>query len=368
MPLPIFASIEELIQVVQFLKTKATGCTVEDAKTVIDRKMLDYRKLNAYVIWKIINHDGDKIKLSELGKRLSRIGSSEYPDVFSEVLRSIEPYHNALEWVFYQRDYRQVTNVEIASYWHENKKFQMDAESDNNLKDMAVCFFKVCEAAGLGKLLMGRRGQSTRLEVNRDQLGQYIGSSTLSKVEATSVAVSTMPVDGIKPEDDTNITMDKVSNEKSTVSLNSVDDQMRIFISHGKNMDIVEQIKTLIDLANLDYEVVVETETAAIPIPEKVFSAMRRCNSAVICVSYDENDKKEDGTYGINQNVLIEIGSAFVLYDKRVILVWDKRISIPSNLQGLYRCEYTGDELSWGTGIKLMKALNEFKKNKEQTV
>ena len=127
-------------------------------------------------------------------------------------------------------------------------------------------------------------------------------------------------------------------------------------------MEIVDQIKTMIELASLDYEVVVETETAAIPIPDKVFGAMRRCNSAVMCVSADESDKREDGTYGINQNVLIEIGSAFVLYDKKVILVWDKRISIPSNLQGLYRCEYTGDELSWGTGMKLMKALNEFKK------
>ena len=32
-----------------------------------------------------------------------------------------------------------------------------------------------------------------------------------------------------------------------------------------------------------------------------------------------------DGNYMLNDNVLIEIGAAFVLYDKRVVLVWDKR-------------------------------------------
>lgn len=63
----------------------------------------------------------------------------------------------------------------------------------------------------------------------------------------------------------------------------------------------------------------------------------------------------------MNQNVLIEIGSAFVLYDKKVVLVWDRRVAIPSNLQGLYRCEFAGDELSWNAGMKLMKAVSKFK-------
>jgi predicted nucleotide-binding protein len=72
--------------------------------------------------------------------------------------------------------------------------------------------------------------------------------------------------------------------------------------------------------------------------------------------------QKADGTFGINQNVLIEIGAAFVLYEKRVVLVWDRRIAVPSNLQGLYRCEFEGNELSWSAGMKLMKAVNQFKK------
>jgi hypothetical protein len=60
--------------------------------------------------------------------------------------------------------------------------------------------------------------------------------------------------------------------------------------------------------------------------------------------------------------VLIEIGAAFVLYDRRVVLLWDKRLPVPTNLQGLYRCEFEGDELSWSAGMKLMKAIKGFKK------
>ena len=88
---------------------------------------------------------------------------------------------------------------------------------------------------------------------------------------------------------------------------------------------------------------------------------MRECNCAVINVSADEQEKREDGSYGVNQNVLIEIGAAFLQYDKKVILLVDKRVRLPSNLQGLYRSHYEGDELSWETGMKLQEALTKFR-------
>jgi predicted nucleotide-binding protein len=64
----------------------------------------------------------------------------------------------------------------------------------------------------------------------------------------------------------------------------------------------------------------------------------------------------------INNNVLIEIGAAFVLYDQKVVLLWDKTLKVPSNLQGLYRCEFEGNQLSFVVGTKLAKAIKNFRK------
>jgi len=135
-----------------------------------------------------------------------------------------------------------------------------------------------------------------------------------------------------------------------------------VFISHSKNKTIVDQIKTILEFGQFDYRVAEETETTAIPIPEKVFGSMRECNCAIINVSADEQEKKDDGTYGVNPNVLTEIGGAFLQYNRKVILLVDKRVQLPSNLQGLYRCEYEGDELAFSTYQKLQKALVEFRK------
>ena len=135
----------------------------------------------------------------------------------------------------------------------------------------------------------------------------------------------------------------------------------KVFISHSKNKKILEQIKQMLEFGKFEYEIAIETETTAIPIPEKIFGLMRECTCAVINISADESEKKEDGSYGVNPNVLIEIGAAFLRYDKRVILLVDKRIKLPSNLQGLYQTYYEGDELSWDTAMKLQGSLVKFR-------
>lgn len=136
---------------------------------------------------------------------------------------------------------------------------------------------------------------------------------------------------------------------------------LKVFISHSKNMEIVGQVKQILGLYDIEYELAVEEETTAIPVPEKILAAMRRCQAGVMVVTADEQDKTADG-FSINTNVLIEIGAAFVLYDQRVVLLWDKRLKVPSNIQGLFRYEFEGSQLSFVDGTKLAKALKAFRK------
>lgn len=133
----------------------------------------------------------------------------------------------------------------------------------------------------------------------------------------------------------------------------------KVFITHGKNTKILDQVKDVLDLYDINYEIAVEEESPAIPVPQKVLAAMRRCEAGIMVVSADDETAAEAGT--INNNVLIEVGAAFVLYDQKVVLLWDKRLKVPSNLQGLYRCEFDGDELTFSAGTKLAKAVKGFR-------
>jgi predicted nucleotide-binding protein len=63
----------------------------------------------------------------------------------------------------------------------------------------------------------------------------------------------------------------------------------------------------------------------------------------------------------INDNVLIEIGAAMALYGKKVVLLVEKGVVLPSNLQGLYRCEFEGDQLNYEATMKLLKTFSQFR-------
>lgn len=137
----------------------------------------------------------------------------------------------------------------------------------------------------------------------------------------------------------------------------------RVFITHGKQRAIVGQIKELLSFGNFEPIVSVEREATAIPVPEKVFEDMRSCSAGVLHVGAEGKYLDRDGNehVKINDNVLIEIGAAMALYGKRVILLVEKGVALPSNLQGLYRCEFEGDKLDYESTMKLLKTFSQFR-------
>lgn len=120
----------------------------------------------------------------------------------------------------------------------------------------------------------------------------------------------------------------------------------------------------MLKFGSFDPVVSVERETTAISVPEKVFSDMRACCAGIIHIEEEKTLLDASGTEHkvLNENVLIEIGAAIAFYSNKIILLCHKGISLPSNLQGLYRCEYDGDKLDYDATMKLLKTFNSFKK------
>ncbi len=137
----------------------------------------------------------------------------------------------------------------------------------------------------------------------------------------------------------------------------------RVFISHGKQKAIVDQIKELLAFGNFDPIISVERESTAIPVPEKVFEDMRSCTAGVIHVGAEGKYVDSDGNEHtkVNDNVLIEIGAAMALFGKKIILLVEKGVTLPSNLQGLYRCDFEGDRLDYEATMKLLKTFSQFR-------
>jgi len=137
----------------------------------------------------------------------------------------------------------------------------------------------------------------------------------------------------------------------------------KVFISHGKDKAIVNQLKELLVYGDFEPVVSVEIETTSKPVPDKVMDDMRACAAGIIHVGMERKVTDEDGAEHqmLNQNVLIEIGAALALYDGKFILLVEQGTTVPSNLQGLYQVRYEGTKLDGDSTLKLLKAFKNFK-------
>jgi predicted nucleotide-binding protein len=137
----------------------------------------------------------------------------------------------------------------------------------------------------------------------------------------------------------------------------------RVFITHGRNKEILSQLKDLLTFGGFTPIVAIEQEAVSKPVPDKVLDDMRSCDAAIIHVGTDMKLIDGDGIEHkmLNQNVLIEIGAAMALYGRSFILLVETGATLPSNLQGLYEVRYVGEKLDYDATMKLLKAFNDFR-------
>ena len=352
MTLPIRTTIEDIDPVCGYLATKPTGATLAEARAVVDKKRLDGRKLTALKFWGLVEDTADdKMKITDQGRRCIRDSGVARSEVLREVIRKVSPYAAVVERAVHGRE-KTFAATDVAAHWYEHFGGEV-SENDKVLNDQAICFFQIAQGADLGILTIGRRGMPTRFEFDADAARVFVEGSTVVPSELAAIEEST--------DDDSLARTDADDFRPSEVAESTIDNN-RVFITHGKNRKIVDQIKQLVVYGKFEPVIAMEHETSAKPVPQKVMDDMRTCRAAVIHVDPERilMDANGDEVELINENVLIEIGAAMALYGDKFVLLVEEGVSLPSNLQGIYECRYKGDELNMTAVMKLLQAFNEF--------
>lgn len=351
MSLPIRTTPDDIKAICQYLATKPTGATLAEAKAVLPEKIVVGRKFNALMFWGFIENDGNKYKITSQGREYLRDSGAYESQVTQKTILEIPPYRSVVERIVYS-DIERMNATEVGAYWYEHFKEEA-SNNDRTLSDQAVCFFHLAEKADLGRLVVGRKGNPTRFEFELANAREFISQKSMGAKQNNSIEESSESETVVESTTDKDMhnSFDKLPNDSN-----------KVFISHGKNKNILEQLKELVAYGKFEPIVTTERETAAKSISKKVMDDMRKCKAAVIHVSSDEvlADKDGNNVPQINANVLIEVGAAMALYDEKFILLVEEGVNLPSNLQGLYECRYQGDELTMTATMKLLKAFNEF--------
>jgi predicted nucleotide-binding protein len=328
MPLPVRTALADVEAICRYLLARPEGATPAALAAALG-DMFDLRKLFALKSWGLIADDGDVLRLTDRGRRAVHDGGTHRMHALQEVVAATPPYAAVIAHAITSGE-PVVPASDVAAHWQQHFKSECQF---GILNHQTVCFFRIAEGAGLGRLLVGRKGQQTRFELAEAAARAFVEAtapSRLAREGADGGAQAGVPIVAKR--------------------------ERRVFITHRSGAKIIEQVKELVAFGKFEPVVAKERDAASRPFLHELMDEMRGCDTAVIHVG---TEGSSSGLPWIGGDALIEIGAAMALYGRNFILLVEEGVALPSNLHGLVECRYSGDGLDMAAMMKLLKAFNE---------
>jgi hypothetical protein len=340
--LPVLATPGDLREAVQYLKRKPTGVSLVEALADAKRRVFEPRKVAAYEAWGLVARRGERLSLTRRGREFARTLEPE-TRAYRALLDSNPLYRAALAWIDRQ-GLELVTYSDVAAYLKEEFGPLLASAGPKGAEEGIVCFFHLCQAAELGTLTIGKRGQPARMRVEREGLDVYVAGNAADR-----------------PTPHPRAEADEPAGDEEEFG----DSQSRrcLFISYGgQPAHLVAQIQTVFELAGIKSHASERAphDGSAVLVTDEAAEVMRRCDAALVLLSKEDWRPNESGAHAVSQRVLVEIGAASVLYERRVLLLVEGPAELPAGLASLPHVTLGEGGLTWEVGIDLLKAVRGF--------
>ena len=349
--LPALATPGDLREAVQYLKRRPAGVTLAAALSDAKRRVFEARKVEAYESWGFVARRGERLLLTNLGRQFARTLEPE-TRAYRALLDSNPHYRAALEWI-HREEMELVTYGDVVVFLRERFAPLLSPDDEKLTEDGVICFFHLCQAAELGTLTIGKRGQPARLRVEREGLADYVERRGAAQ-RAAAPQQHTPGAPGRGGE----------RGEADDLSAADADaERTCLYITYSNQPPhVVAQIQTAFELAGIKSQTSQRTAPgeAAVLVADEAAEVMRRCDAALVLLSKDDCRPDESGTPAVTERALVEIGAACVLYDRRVLLLLDGTFELPAALAALPRVMLGERGLTWEAGIELLKAVRGF--------
>ena len=350
--LPIFTSASDIRELVQYLQKRPAGISVVEELDKARKRLFEDRKLSTYELLGITTRTNGSLRLSALGRKFAKDIEPE-EESFRHLLERTLPYWTALKWI-HQQNLDVVAASEILGFWQEFHAEAVNVDDHEAMRGAVVPFFSLCQAAVLGTMTLGKRGHTTRLCIDRDQLTRFLEGRSSSSLITDTVVPNEYSYEGTA--------------EFGGLVRWQRRAPLRVLILQSANTVIVELIRRTLELAHVQTETIEMAWKGKSSLENGICEYPAGYNAVVIIL--DEGSFTPDGAgqQYLKERVLMEIGAAHVLYDGRVILLADRKLQTPNGIQDLIYYEFENDSLDWEVGLQLIRVAENFKNGVRQSI
>lgn len=119
----------------------------------------------------------------------------------------------------------------------------------------------------------------------------------------------------------------------------------RVFIGHYGPDEVVRTISAAFDELGIPYERVRSVGDDSGPLTAQTAAAMRESASAVLVVSARERESVGDRWGKTLEQMLCQLGAAYILYGDRTVIVRERGLDLPAEFSALRTVEFDTDRL-----------------------
>ncbi|TCO47856.1 hypothetical protein EV646_105414 [Kribbella antiqua] len=181
---PIKTTISDIDKLFNYLKGQVGWVPLDRVRSTIDSKLSDNRKLEACRYLGLIDRDGTNIKLSDSGRAYAGGDDAERAAVMLAALRSVPLYSQTVDWIHYNHK-AEPTKTDVGNYWHDKLQSELDGAKDTALTDAVIFFFRVADAAGLGKFIAPGKGRPIALLRSDLEAIEQVVTGSASQAESS---------------------------------------------------------------------------------------------------------------------------------------------------------------------------------------
>ncbi|HEX7151824.1 MAG TPA: hypothetical protein VF618_10080 [Thermoanaerobaculia bacterium] len=172
---------------------------------------------------------------------------------------------------------------EVVAHWRAFFRDEASA-SDEIANEQAITFFQLIEGAGLGQMVVGRRGAPTRFIFDREALEAFVAGERPAPPPAPTPMPRPAEGGSSKP----------------------------ILVVHGAEREPAARVERLLEQFRIPHRVAAAQGEPGAPLEPAVREALEACGAAIVVLT--RGDAQRDA-------VVVALGAATYLYTTRVVVV-----------------------------------------------
>ena len=354
--LSIVATAYDVRDAVRIIRKQPEGVSLAEAMDPFKKRVLHPQKIAVYERWGIVLRDGDWLRLSPLGWELAQRTDPEVA-VFRKMLETNPQYMSALNWA-YQHRLDRISHLDVIAHWSGPEEMSASAVRKSANKVNAICFFHLCQAAELGTVTLGKRGQPARLSLDREELGRRLSAPPYQPETATAEERSSLKL----------LATGK-SGGAATVPVADLSifrgGKPRVLISCSRQSSVTHQVQSAMTIADFDCAVVEREEKGVTRFIDEALRDWGNFFAGVVILTVEDLRKDTLGDWRLHESVAMALGAVCAFCDNRVVALCESGLAtqgyLPGYLMDLNRCEFDGESLNWESGVQLMEVIKGWK-------